>query len=645
MLKKIVSYIWIYTILFNSIYSVFFVDQSFAKNDLKLSQPNNKTYNTSDYKNYSTDTVIVKFKNSASSSRVSSNSIQNNLSSFWKSNIDLLDDLNMWVIHFDKSVKNINKVVASLKTLNNVEYVEPDYVRNISYTWVVTNDTYSNQQWYLDSIHSSDAWKMYNDTENKTIVSITDTGFDYTHGDLIWTLKDLSSNCKDDSWNVIAWWCANHWWNFEWSGSYDSWTAVFPENEIYDMNWHWTHVAWTIWAVWNNGTWVIWVTKNADIMWARIYSYHNNYAMFYVSNTIRALNFAIQNWAKVVNASYGWTSFSQAEYDAINVAKSNWVLVIAAAWNTATNNDWVSPFYPASYDLDNIISVASVWWNDQLASYSNYWATSVDVAAPGWDVGIQDTWILSTFPYYQTVWSHDMDSFSWITLTWTWLDWNSLSWTAIESQSWAFNWNSTYTWSEDKTLVFNQTFDLSGAKFAKFSWYFECELSPWDNLEVSINDQVIWNAYPYWTYARAVAFNYIDVELPIPQNLYTAWSQVKIRFVSNWDATQSYWCTMDNLAVQRYDINNNAYASIQWTSMATPVVSWLVAMIWSYKPELTYLQVKDIILSSVDLIGNLNSKVLTNWKINSKNAITELISRYWITKNWSFETFDYILLW
>lgn len=640
MLKKILSYVWIYIILFNSIYTIFLVDQSFANNDLKLTQPSNKTYNSSDYKNYSTDTLIVKFKNTKS--RLNTSSITNTLSSFWKSNIEMLDNINVWLVHFDKPIKDLNKVVSTLKSLNNVEYVEPDYVRNLSYTGVATTDTFSNQQWYLDSINASEAWKMYNDTENKTIVSVNDSGIDYTHLDITWTLKNLSSNCKDDTWNIIVSWCPNNWWNFEWSWSYNPVTSVLAENDIYDINWHGTHVSWIIWAVKNNWRGIVWVTQNSEVFGSRIYSYHKNYALFYVSNTIRALNFAIQNWAKVVNASYGWINFSQAEYDAINVAKNAGVLVIAAAWNSGTNNDWVSPFYPASYDLDNIISVASVWWNDQLASYSNYWANTVDIAAPGWDIWVQDTWILATYPNITEIFSHDMNSFSWITLTWTWLNWNIYSWLAIETQSWAFLWNSTYTWSEDKTLVFNQKFDLSGAKFAKFNWYIECELSAGDNLEVLVNDQVIWTSQNNWTYERAVVFNYIDVELPIPSNLYTSDSELKIRFNSNndwvqWiigDLNNYWWCTIDNIKVEKYNTNSNSYAILQWTSMATPLVTWLAAMLWSYKPDLTYSQVKDIILTSKDTIPSLTWKVATTWKINAQKSINELISRYWITKNW-----------
>ena len=58
---------------------------------------------------------------------------------------------------------------------------------------------------------------------------------------------------------------------------------------------------------------------------------------------------------------------------------------MAAAGNDATNNDLI-PQYPASYDVPNVISVAATDSNDDLAGFSNYGATSVDLAAPGVDI-------------------------------------------------------------------------------------------------------------------------------------------------------------------------------------------------------------------------------------------------------------------
>ena len=157
-------------------------------------------------------------------------------------------------------------------------------------------------------------------------------------------MKDLSNNCKYDSWSIIDWWCPNYGWNFEWNWAYNSLTAFLLENETYDINWHWTHVSWIIWAVWNNWTWVIWVTQNIELFSSRLETYDRSSWVFYVSNTVRALNFAIENWAKVVNASYGWGGFSQTEYNSIKTARDKWILFIAAAWNSANDND-INPFY------------------------------------------------------------------------------------------------------------------------------------------------------------------------------------------------------------------------------------------------------------------------------------------------------------
>ena len=50
-----------------------------------------------------------------------------------------------------------------------------------------------------------------------------------------------------------------------------------------------------------------------------------------------------------------------------------------------------NPSYPASYTYDNIISVAATTADDTLASFSNFNAKGVDLAAPG-------DGILSTYP-------------------------------------------------------------------------------------------------------------------------------------------------------------------------------------------------------------------------------------------------------
>jgi hypothetical protein len=91
-----------------------------------------------------------------------------------------------------------------------------------------------------------------------------------------------------------------------------------------------------------------------------------------------------------VNASYGcYSCYNEVLRAAIADLGNAGILFIAAAGNEAVNTDSI-PHYPSSYDLPNVISVAATDHNDSLAWFSNYGATTVDLAAPG-------TSILSTY--------------------------------------------------------------------------------------------------------------------------------------------------------------------------------------------------------------------------------------------------------
>src|SRR6185437_9211604 len=85
---------------------------------------------------------------------------------------------------------------------------------------------------------------------------------------------------------------------------------------------------------------------------------------------------------RVTNNSYGGSGFSQARKDAIDAMGRAGMLFVTGAGNDASDID-VGPFYPASYDSPSIISVAATDHNDRYAWFSDWGATSVDLAAPG----------------------------------------------------------------------------------------------------------------------------------------------------------------------------------------------------------------------------------------------------------------------
>lgn len=112
------------------------------------------------------------------------------------------------------------------------------------------------------------------------------------------------------------------------------------------------------------------------------------------------MNFAKNNGAKIINASWGSDNPAFAN-DAllINAIRDFPGIFITAAGNggidgIGDNNESI-PFYPSSYNLSNMISVAATDSNDALASFSNYGSTSVDVGAPG--VNIYSTIMNGTY--------------------------------------------------------------------------------------------------------------------------------------------------------------------------------------------------------------------------------------------------------
>jgi len=112
-------------------------------------------------------------------------------------------------------------------------------------------------------------------------------------------------------------------------------------------------------------------------------------------NAIEAINYAIDRKkhgvnVRVISASWGSTQKSKALEDVIRAAGDEGILFIAAAGNNGTDND-KRPHYPSNYDLPNVISVAALDRNDQLASFSNFGPKTVHIAAPGKD--ISSTWL------------------------------------------------------------------------------------------------------------------------------------------------------------------------------------------------------------------------------------------------------------
>merc|ERR1712002_1180162 len=96
------------------------------------------------------------------------------------------------------------------------------------------------------------------------------------------------------------------------------------------------------------------------------------------AGAIEAVKYATLMGADLTNNSWGVGGYSRTLEDTIEKGP----LFFAAAGNFGKDND-KEKFYPASYDSENIVAVASTDRNDNRSSFSHYGATSVDLGAPG----------------------------------------------------------------------------------------------------------------------------------------------------------------------------------------------------------------------------------------------------------------------
>ena len=223
-------------------------------------------------------------------------------------------------------------------------------------------------------IDAPEAWDLTTGSQ-AVVVGLIDTGVDYTHPDLasnIWTnLDEVPDDGVDNDGNGYV-------------DDVYGWDFVSGDNDPFDDNGHGTHVAGTLAAVGNNGAGVTGVSWHSQIMPLK---FLDATGFGTTADAVAALDYATGMCQRGVNIrmtnnSWGGGAYSQALANAIQASGQCNMLFVASAGNTSSDADQ-SPSYPAGYELDNVIAVAATDRNDNKAVFSDFGATSVDLAAAG----------------------------------------------------------------------------------------------------------------------------------------------------------------------------------------------------------------------------------------------------------------------
>jgi len=337
---------------------------------------------------------------------------------------------------------------------------------------------------------------------------------------------------------------------------------------------------------------------------------------------IEAIAYAVDNEAKIINCSFGGSGYSSFMFDVINYAHQNGVLVVTAAGNDSSDND-ITPFYPANYELPNILSVAATNELDQLAAYSNFGDQTVHVAAPG---GSTNANIYSTTPPSRELlfadnfesggsqWNVGANYEFWTTY------FDTYFLTNIAQDSVGNYANNEFSWIEN-VIPINAT-NCRGLHL-QFDFFHSLETGyDFFNVEVSL-DKIYYVDLiePKTGFSSEILTQYIwtnDLEA----------GEFYLRFSLTSDSLYTYdGIYLDNIILTGvpWVFNGNEYAFKSGTSMAAPVVSGILGLLWSYAPNLSHLEVKSTLLNTVDQLSSLSGKVVANGRVNAFNALQALV--------------------
>ncbi len=557
--------------------------------------------------------LIVKFKNN-----VSASSARKVLRAQNVSQIRFLNHSGIRRVKIGPS-QTVESAIDSLKNKPEVELVQPNYIyhelrvpndpkysqswafRNTGQTIVQANgpnapDSEGNPGVANNDLSVESAWDVTTDCSQVT-VAVIDSGVNYLH-------EELASNMWDGGVNY-----PNHGYDF-----------IDADQDPMDLSGHGTHVAAAIGAVGNNSKGTAGVCWTAKIMAIRVL---DSMGMGTTSSIVEGINFSVTNGAKVINMSLGGGSYDSAMNNAITTAKNNGVLVVAAAGNDGENIDsgGTVSMYPCGFNQDNILCVAAINQDATLASYSNYGSVNVDVGAPG-------TNILSAWNGSNTTAATDSLASGWNKSSTTSTGWgykqlNFGSWINCLVNPSNYNY-STAKYANNTDDRIWKSFDLSNVGDGLYL-YFDLMhdlQSNYDYFTAHIktsNEDPIVSGTMLESFTGSTSGYNFQSKYDITEFASNATS-IGFRLFSNASGVD-FGANLSNFSVQRLNLNSTTYNLNSGTSMATPLVAGVSAMLFNLNPNYSYKDVIEAINTSGKALTALSGKTVTGKMVNAQGSI------------------------
>ena len=603
--------------------------------------------------------VLVKFRDDTSSSAIAS--LNASVSTHELSALSVTGK----TIHRYKlaGALSVNDAVQKYRSNPAVEYAEPNY---LYWPKAIPNDAQFGTLWGLHNtgqavngtagtadadIDAPEAWDISTGSPN-VIIAVIDSGIAYDHPDLapnIWTNPgEIPANGVDDDGNGLV--DDVHGWDFSMNDSdpMDP-VALTPRHDELQpaVNpGHGTHVAGTIAARGNNATGVTGVMWTARLMALKA----GGVGGLPSSAILSSVHYAVARGARVINASFSGPC-SLAQYDAVSAAHAAGVLVVAAAGNEKSDNDNV-PSFPANFSapsvcegqqkaaLENVIAVAATDQNDELASFSNFGSTTVQVAAPG--VRINSTKPTSNVT---NVLFHTFDS-----------DPTSLGYvTGGTNNTWGFTSAASFSPPNSMTdspgtdyldntdsFAMGPVFSTAGQRGCRFDGRVNLSTEAvvdgmldrmldgmlTESSGDSGNNWVLGGLFSGSSDGQFVPLTFGD----IPDGKANS-ARFRFRFVTD-ESVVSDGVYLDNVrvaCVTGSPSGSTDYQFLQGTSMAAPHVAGLAGLLLSVNPNLTVSEVRNAILNTVDRKASLTGKMSTGGRINARAALASVVANFTVT--------------